>query len=68
MVMEVATTSGTLAGGITAVLLSPRLLQAIFGLVIGSFLVFLYERDWRYAAITAVVLVITLISIRTGAG
>ncbi len=34
MVMEVATTLGALAGGITAIFLSPRLLQAIFGLVL----------------------------------
>jgi hypothetical protein len=30
--------------------------------------VFLYERDWRYAVVTGVVLIITIISIRTGAG
>jgi len=34
MVLEVATTLGALAGGITAVLISPRVLQGIFGLVL----------------------------------
>lgn len=34
MVMEIATTLGALAGGLTAVFLSPRWLQAIFGLVL----------------------------------
>jgi len=34
MVLEVATTMGALLGGITAVLISPRLLQAAFGLVL----------------------------------
>ncbi|HMN28232.1 MAG TPA: sulfite exporter TauE/SafE family protein, partial [Caldilineaceae bacterium] len=34
MVLEIATTLGALAGGITAVLLSPRLLEALFGLVL----------------------------------
>ena len=54
--------SGFLALGLTVLVATPIVR------VIGSFLVFLYERDWRYAAITAVVLVITIISIRTGAG
>ena len=34
MVLEIATTLGALAGGITAVLLSPRLLEVIFGLAL----------------------------------
>jgi uncharacterized membrane protein YfcA len=34
MVLEVATTLGALAGGITAVLISPRWLEGIFGLVL----------------------------------
>jgi len=34
MVLEVATTLGALAGGITAVLISPRALQGIFGVVL----------------------------------
>ncbi len=34
MVLEVATTGGALAGGITAVFISPRLLAAFFGLVL----------------------------------
>ena len=34
MVLEVATTLGALAGGITAVLVSPRLLEGLFGLVL----------------------------------
>ena len=34
MVMEVATTAGALAGGITAILISPRALQAIFAVVL----------------------------------
>ncbi len=34
MVLEVATTAGALAGGITAALVSPRLLAAFFGLIL----------------------------------
>jgi uncharacterized membrane protein YfcA len=34
MTLEVATTLGALAGGITAVLINPRVLQGIFGLVL----------------------------------
>lgn len=34
MVLEVATTLGALAGGITAVLISPQVLQGIFGVVL----------------------------------
>ncbi|MFN8471522.1 MAG: DUF1634 domain-containing protein [Anaerolineae bacterium] len=34
--------------------------------VIGSVFVFLFERDWRYAAITGLVLVIMLISLLSG--
>jgi uncharacterized protein len=34
MVLEIATTGGALAGGITAVLVSPRLLAVFFGLVL----------------------------------
>jgi uncharacterized membrane protein YfcA len=34
MILEIATTLGALAGGITAVLLSPNLLSGIFGLVL----------------------------------
>jgi len=34
MVLEIATTSGALAGGITAVLISPQLLTAFFGLIL----------------------------------
>lgn len=34
MVLEVATTLGALAGGITAVLVSPRLLEGLFGLIL----------------------------------
>src|SRR5512146_2957115 len=34
MVLEIATTLGALAGGITAMLLSPRLLEGLFALVL----------------------------------
>jgi uncharacterized membrane protein YfcA len=34
MILEVATTSGALAGGITAVLVSPHLLEVFFGLIL----------------------------------
>jgi uncharacterized protein len=34
MALEVATTSGALAGGITAMLISPRLLAALFGIIL----------------------------------
>jgi uncharacterized membrane protein YfcA len=34
MILEVATTSGALAGGITAVLVSPHLLEVLFGLIL----------------------------------
>ncbi len=34
MVLEIATTLGALAGGLTAVLLAPNVLQALFGLVL----------------------------------
>jgi uncharacterized membrane protein YfcA len=34
MVLEVATTLGALTGGLTAVLISPRLLEGLFGLVL----------------------------------
>ena len=54
--------SGFLALGLVVLVATPIVR------VIGSCLVFLYERDWRYALITAIVLAITLISIRTGAG
>ncbi len=54
--------SGFLALGLIVLVATPIVR------VVGSFLVFLYERDWRYAAITAVVLVITIVSIRTGSG
>ncbi len=34
MVLEIATTLGALAGGVTAVLINPRLLTALFGLIL----------------------------------
>lgn len=34
MILEIATTAGALAGGITAILLNPRLLYVVFGLVL----------------------------------
>lgn len=36
--------------------------------VVGSIFVFVYERDWRYAAVTAAVLLIILTSIALGRG
>jgi uncharacterized membrane protein len=36
--------------------------------VIGSFIAFVYERDWRYAGITFVVMVVVLLSILIGRG
>jgi uncharacterized membrane protein len=36
--------------------------------VVGSILAFLYERDWRYAGVTTVVLIVVLISLLLGKG
>jgi uncharacterized membrane protein len=36
--------------------------------VVGSFIAFVYERDWRYAGITFVVMVVVLLSILIGRG
>lgn len=54
--------SGFLALGVIVLVATPIVR------VVGSLLVFLYERDWRYAVATSIVLIITIISIRTGAG
>jgi uncharacterized membrane protein len=54
--------SGFLALGVIVLVATPIVR------VVGSLLVFLYERDWRYVVVTGVVLIITIISIRIGAG
>ncbi len=56
MVLEIATTLGALAGGITAVFLSPRLLQGIFGLILGYVVYSMRHlpRDERIAQTTGV--------------
>ena len=36
--------------------------------VVGSVVVFVYERDWRFAAVTGVVLLVMLVSVVVGQG
>jgi uncharacterized membrane protein len=52
--------SGFLELGLLVLILTPLLR------VVGSVIVFLHERDWRYAGITALVLLIMLVSIISG--
>ena len=54
MVLEVATTAGALAGGITAALVSPRLLAAFFGVILiyVTFSLHRLPKDDRYVEIT----------------
>ncbi len=52
--------SGFMNLGLFVLILTPVLR------VVGSLFVFLYERDWRYLGITALVLVVMLISLLTG--
>lgn len=54
--------SGFLALGLLALIATPILR------VIGSIFAFLYERDWRYAAITFLVLVVVGLSVLLGQG
>lgn len=54
--------SGFFSLGLIILILTPMLR------VIGSIVVFLWERDWRYAGITFLVLVVMLISIAIGEG
>ncbi|HBY92408.1 MAG: DUF1634 domain-containing protein [Ardenticatenaceae bacterium] len=54
--------SGFLDLGLMALIATPIMRVA------GSILVFVYERDWRYAAVTTVVLVIMMTSILLGQG
>ncbi len=54
--------SGFLALGLLTLIGTPILR------VVGSLIAFVIERDWRYAAITAIVLTVTIISIAFGAG
>ena len=54
--------SGFLALGLLMLIATPILR------VIGSILVFLYERDWRYAGITCLVLAIVIVSLVLGKG
>lgn len=52
--------SGFLSLGLLVLMLTPLLR------VIGSMLVFIYERDWRFVGITALVLIVMTISILIG--
>ncbi len=54
MVLEVATTAGALAGGITAALVSPRLLAAFFGVILiyVTFSLHRLPKEDRYVEIT----------------
>jgi uncharacterized membrane protein len=54
--------SGFLSLGLLVLIITPVVR------VLGSFLAFVYERDWRYAAITFVVLVVVTLSIVLGRG
>ncbi|MBP1602740.1 MAG: hypothetical protein H6Q06_2891, partial [Acidobacteria bacterium] len=36
--------------------------------VLGSFVIFLYERDWRYAGVTLIVLLVLAASLLLGRG
>jgi len=54
--------SGFFSLGLLLLILTPLLR------VVGSFFVFLWERDWRYAGVTLVVLVVMLVSIWFGEG
>ena len=54
--------SGFLALGLLVLIATPILR------VIGSIIAFLYERDWRYAGITTVVLLVLIISVLLGKG
>ncbi len=54
--------SGFLALGLLVLIATPVLR------VIGSFIAFIYERDWRYAGITFVVLLVVIFSIVLGKG
>ena len=56
MVLEIATTSGALAGGITAVLISPQLLTAFFGLILiyAAFSMRKIPKQDRRASVTGV--------------
>ncbi len=54
--------SGFLSLGLLVLIITPVVR------VLGSFLAFIYERDWRYTAITFVVLVVVTLSILLGRG
>ena len=54
--------SGFFSLGLLLLILTPLLR------VVGSFFVFLWERDWRYAGVTLIVLVVMLVSIWFGEG
>ena len=54
--------SGYFSLGLLILILTPLLR------VIGSFLTFLWQRDWRYVGVTLVVMVVMLISLWVGKG
>ncbi len=54
--------SGFLSLGLLVLIITPVVR------VLGSFLAFMYERDWRYAAITFLVLIVVTLSIVLGRG
>lgn len=60
--IEALRPSGFLALGILILIATPILR------VLGSFVVFLYERDWRYAGITLIVLLVLVSSLLLGRG
>ena len=60
--IEALRPSGFLALGILILIATPILR------VLGSFVVFLYERDWRYAGVTLIVLLVLAASLLLGRG
>ncbi len=60
--IEALRPSGFLALGILMLIATPILR------VLGSFVIFLYERDWRYAGVTLIVLLVLAASLLLGRG
>ena len=60
--IEALRPSGFLALGILILIATPILR------VLGSFVIFLYERDWRYAGVTLIVLLVLAASLLLGRG